>query len=156
MTLRGPAFQKRSIYDKTRTFRSEMNLGLFCSEFLSVHGTHCSQIDNLELFCSEFLFLSGTYCFQIAHLWTNLGLFRSKFLSLKKYFVPKLNCPFKWKQTIRRAKIYLGKFNTILVACHSYELCTIVMRAGKEEHILASSNTNEVPSVVIGSFLANM
>ena len=33
-------------------------LGLFCSEILIVHGTHCSQIGHLGLFCSEFLYLS--------------------------------------------------------------------------------------------------
>ena len=76
---------KRSLWCKRRTFCSEFlsvngthcsqirKLGLFCSEFLSVNGTHCSQIGKLGLFCSEFLSVNGTHCSQIGHL----GLFCS-------------------------------------------------------------------------------
>ena len=43
------------------------HLGLFCSEFLSVNGTH-SQIGHIGLLCSEFLSVNQTHCSQIAHL----------------------------------------------------------------------------------------
>ena len=53
-------------------------LGLFCSEFLSVNGTRQSQIGKLGLFCSEFLSVNGTRQSQIG----KLGLFCSEFLSV--------------------------------------------------------------------------
>ena len=39
-----------------------------------MRGRHRSQIDNLGMFCSEFLSVNGMYCSQIGHLGTNLGL----------------------------------------------------------------------------------
>ena len=65
---------KRSLWCKRVTFRSEFlsvngthcsqigHLGLFGSEFLSVNGTHCSQIGHLRLFCSQFLSVNGKHC----------------------------------------------------------------------------------------------
>ena len=37
--------------------------GTFCSEFLSLNGTQCSQIDDLGLFSSEFASVNGTHLF---------------------------------------------------------------------------------------------
>ena len=40
----------------------------FRSEFQTLHGTHCSQIDDLGLFCSDFLSVHGTHRSQIDDL----------------------------------------------------------------------------------------
>ena len=42
-----------------------ISLGLFCSEFLSVHETQRSQIGELGLFCSDFLSVNETIRSQI-------------------------------------------------------------------------------------------
>ena len=49
---------KHSLWGKRRTF---------CSELLSVNGTHCSQISQLGLFCSEFLSVNGTHCSKLVN-----------------------------------------------------------------------------------------
>ena len=81
------------------------HLGLFCSEFLSVYGTHCSQTGHLGLFCSEFLSVNGTHCSQIGHL----GLFCSEFPSVRKW-----NTLFpNWSFTTVLFRVPICEWNTL-------------------------------------------